>query len=291
MPYPENGINVSAGPAVRLDVAGYPDPIGLNTSGSVTVTAMDGSDNVAVGYTGTVHLSASGGAASVPGNYTFKGSDSGVHSFTGVSFGAPGTWTLLATDIATSSITGNQPGITVTNQGPTCSALAKTTGEDTAFSDVIDNFCSDPNPARAHSRTGTRQTRPTAPSAGFLGTTGAFTYTPDLGYVGTDSFTTSVSDGKPRSRYLQRDDHGRERRTDLHPGSRLNGLEDAGAQQVNAWATGIGPGGGADEAGQALNFIVTNNHTRGSALNRRSMHDREPDLHTAPNANGRSRSR
>ncbi|MBD2717893.1 Ig-like domain-containing protein [Synechococcus sp. FACHB-909] len=37
-------------------------------------------------------------------------------------------------------------------------------------------------------------------------------------------------------------------------------LEDAGAQSVTGWATGLSRGGGADEAGQALSFLVTNNN-------------------------------
>lgn len=37
-------------------------------------------------------------------------------------------------------------------------------------------------------------------------------------------------------------------------------LEDAGAQTVNGWATGIGKGGGSDEAGQSINFTVTNDN-------------------------------
>ncbi|KAF0654641.1 hypothetical protein L107_03004 [Cyanobium sp. Copco_Reservoir_LC18] len=38
-------------------------------------------------------------------------------------------------------------------------------------------------------------------------------------------------------------------------------LEDAGAQSVVGWATGLSRGGGSDEAGQALNFLVTNNNS------------------------------
>ncbi|MCP9797274.1 cadherin-like domain-containing protein, partial [Cyanobium sp. Lug-B] len=38
-------------------------------------------------------------------------------------------------------------------------------------------------------------------------------------------------------------------------------LEDAGAQSVVGWATGLSRGGGSDEAAQALNFLVTNNNS------------------------------
>jgi len=37
-------------------------------------------------------------------------------------------------------------------------------------------------------------------------------------------------------------------------------LEDAGAQSVTGWATGLSRGGGSDEAGQSLSFQVTNNN-------------------------------
>ncbi len=38
-------------------------------------------------------------------------------------------------------------------------------------------------------------------------------------------------------------------------------LEDAGAQSVAGWATGLSRGGGADEAGQALSFLVSNSNS------------------------------
>ena len=85
----QTGITVSADSAASLVVTGYPDPIGLNTTGSVTVTAKDASNNTAVGYSGTVHLSTSGGTPTLPANYTFKASDNGVHVFSGIAFGAP----------------------------------------------------------------------------------------------------------------------------------------------------------------------------------------------------------
>ncbi|WP_158219478.1 Ig-like domain-containing protein [Synechococcus sp. BO 8801] len=37
-------------------------------------------------------------------------------------------------------------------------------------------------------------------------------------------------------------------------------LEDAGAQSVAGWATGLSRGGGSDEAGQGVSFLVTNNN-------------------------------
>jgi hypothetical protein len=49
----------------------------------VTVTAFDPFGNTAAGYAGTVHFASSDGQASLPGNYTFLGSDAGTHTFVG----------------------------------------------------------------------------------------------------------------------------------------------------------------------------------------------------------------
>lgn len=54
---------------------------------SFTVTAKDDDDTTDTTYNGTVHLTSSDGAASLPANYTF-GAGTGTHTFTdGVTFG------------------------------------------------------------------------------------------------------------------------------------------------------------------------------------------------------------
>ena len=85
----QGGISVSSASAASLVVSGYPHPTGVNVTSSVTVTVKDGSNNTATAYTGTVHLTTNGGTPSLPGPYTFKGSDNGVHTFNGISFDAP----------------------------------------------------------------------------------------------------------------------------------------------------------------------------------------------------------
>jgi hypothetical protein len=80
------------------------------------VTALDGFNNTATGYRGTVHFTTtdSGSGASVPADYTFVAGDNGVHTFPGgVTFVTAGNQTLTATDTVTSSITGTSAAVAV----------------------------------------------------------------------------------------------------------------------------------------------------------------------------------
>src|SRR5450756_2342423 len=87
-------------------------------------------------------------------------------------------------------------------------------------------------------------------------------YTPTADYNGSDSFVVQVSDG-----YGGTDDITVS--VTVNPindipsftgGADQIVLEDCGAQTVNSWATSISAGP-VDEAGQALDFIVTNDNT------------------------------
>jgi len=71
------------------------------------VTALDAFHNTATGYSGTVHFTSSDLLASLPPDYTFLTTDSGVHSFS-VTLKTIGSQTVTATDTVTSSITGSQ---------------------------------------------------------------------------------------------------------------------------------------------------------------------------------------
>jgi hypothetical protein len=71
---------------------------------SVTVKAENASNAVVAGYTGTVTLTSSDGAAILPGSYTFKSGDAGSHTFTGVVLNSTGSQSVTATD--GSGITG-----------------------------------------------------------------------------------------------------------------------------------------------------------------------------------------
>jgi beta-lactamase superfamily II metal-dependent hydrolase len=71
---------------------------------NVTVTARDAGNNIATGYTGTVHFTSSS-TGTLPGNYTFTGGDAGSHTFS-VTLTQNGSQSITATDTVTASITG-----------------------------------------------------------------------------------------------------------------------------------------------------------------------------------------
>ncbi|MCK5328508.1 MAG: tandem-95 repeat protein, partial [Candidatus Latescibacteria bacterium] len=91
-----------------------------------------------------------------------------------------------------------------------------------------------------------------------LNADGSFTYTPDADFHGMDSFTYRVSDGELNSNEATVT-------ITVNPvndapsfvkGADQDVLEDAGAQTVAGWATGISAGP-EDEAGQALTFTAS----------------------------------
>ena len=76
------------------------------TTLSVTVTALDASNNLFPGYLGTVHFTSSDAGATLPADYQFTAADNGLHTFTTVALVTAGSQTLTATDTVSSSITG-----------------------------------------------------------------------------------------------------------------------------------------------------------------------------------------
>jgi hypothetical protein len=81
----------------------------VNTQFNVSITVIDGFNNVLLGYNGTVHFTSSDLKATLPANYTFTvgmGGDNGVHTFSNVILRTPASDTITATDTATSAITG-----------------------------------------------------------------------------------------------------------------------------------------------------------------------------------------
>ena len=104
---------VNTGSATHFTVSGHPSPSAANTAQSFVVIARDASNNVATGYTGTVHITSSDGLAVLPSNYTFTVGDGGVRIFS-ATLKTAGTQSITATDTATGSINGSQSGIVVT---------------------------------------------------------------------------------------------------------------------------------------------------------------------------------
>jgi hypothetical protein len=108
----QSGITVNPAAAKTLTVAGFPSPTKAGTAGSFTVTAKDAYGNVATGYSGTVQFTSSDKQAVLPANYTYTGSDNGVHTFS-ATLDTAGTQSLTATDTVTGTITGTQASIKV----------------------------------------------------------------------------------------------------------------------------------------------------------------------------------
>jgi len=74
---------------------------------SVTVTAMDVSDDPVTDYAGTVHFTSSDGSATLPADYTFIGGDNGTHTFAGgVTLATVGTQSVKVRDTLDPSING-----------------------------------------------------------------------------------------------------------------------------------------------------------------------------------------
>jgi subtilase family serine protease len=74
---------------------------------SITVSALDSSNNGQTGYRGTVHLTSSDTAAVLPADYTFTSGDNGAHVFSGVTLKTAGSQSITATDTSTAAIAGS----------------------------------------------------------------------------------------------------------------------------------------------------------------------------------------
>jgi hypothetical protein len=99
--------------ATDLRVSGYPASVTTGVSKAVTVTAVDANGAVVTGYIGTVRLTSSDPAATLPSQYTFTATDAGVHTFQ-VTLNTAGTGrSITATDVANASVSGAQTGIDV----------------------------------------------------------------------------------------------------------------------------------------------------------------------------------
>jgi N-acetylneuraminic acid mutarotase len=104
-----SNVSVPAGSAVRFVLSGPYPTVAANTAFSITVTAVDANGNVATGYTGTVHFTDLASGSTLPADYTFSASESGVHTFTGLKCkkkGPASSHTITVVDTANSSIVG-----------------------------------------------------------------------------------------------------------------------------------------------------------------------------------------
>lgn len=105
-------VTVNPGSAASFTLSGLASAQTAGTAGNLTVTARDTFGNIATGYRGTVHFTSSDGAAVLPANYTFTGTDNGAHAFP-VTFNTVGSQSISVVDTVTGTIVGSQSGITV----------------------------------------------------------------------------------------------------------------------------------------------------------------------------------
>ena len=113
-----SGITVSPAAASKLVISGLASTATAGTPDSFTVTAYDAYGNVATGYAGTVAITSSDPAATLPASFMYSSSSSdGTHVFS-ITFATAGTQSVTATDSA-DGFTVTQSGIAVAPAAPT----------------------------------------------------------------------------------------------------------------------------------------------------------------------------
>jgi hypothetical protein len=108
----EQNITVTPSYATHFGVS-YPTATTAGVTQSLIVTAYDVYNNVATGYTGTIHCTSTDSHAVLPANYTFTAGDAGAHTFN-LALLKAGTQAIRATDTVHASITGLASGVIVT---------------------------------------------------------------------------------------------------------------------------------------------------------------------------------
>ena len=106
------GITVIPAAASILAVSEFPVVTNAGQIHTLSVTAKDAYNNIAKGYTGTVHFTSSDLQAVLPADYAFTIGDQGTRTFS-ITLRTTGSHSITATDTVTGSITGTQAGITV----------------------------------------------------------------------------------------------------------------------------------------------------------------------------------
>jgi hypothetical protein len=102
----ETGIMVNPGAATHFAITA-PSTVKSGIAFSMTVTALDAYGNVATGYLGTIKIASAQGKGNLPSTYTFKATDKGVNTFTGVVFKPKGNHTITMTDSLDRTILGS----------------------------------------------------------------------------------------------------------------------------------------------------------------------------------------
>ncbi len=108
----QTAVLVNPNVASYYQLSGYPNPTTDCTAANVTVAAYDIYNNLATGYTGTVHLHSTDANALLGGNFTFAAGNSGSASLP-VTLKSTGAWAISANDTSAPAIAGAQSGIVV----------------------------------------------------------------------------------------------------------------------------------------------------------------------------------
>src|SRR5262249_26507671 len=105
-----HGFVLSADPSqpVCYIMTGFPTTVTAGATGSFTVTALNGLNAPAAGYTGMVHFTSSDPQAALPADYMFTPNEGGIHTFN-AALKTAGTQTLSVADalIPSPAATGN----------------------------------------------------------------------------------------------------------------------------------------------------------------------------------------
>jgi len=101
------GAASSTSTVTHFSITAAPTSSMAGKSFSITVSALDSSNNVVSGYLGAVHFTSSDLAATLPANYTFTNGDKGVHTIAGVTLVTAGSQTVGVADALTGSMLGS----------------------------------------------------------------------------------------------------------------------------------------------------------------------------------------
>ena len=133
--------SVSAGLVSQLALSGVSDTTTAGQPVQVTVNAKDANGNPVLNYGGTVHLTSTDPAASLPAAYTFTAGDNGTHTFA-ITLNSSGKFSVTVSDTAT------PPNSTTASTTVVPVVTANTAGlPDDVTSLTIAGSGFDPNPA------------------------------------------------------------------------------------------------------------------------------------------------
>ncbi|MHB1033577.1 MAG: tandem-95 repeat protein [Pirellulales bacterium] len=155
--------------------------------------------------------------------------------------------------------------VSAVNDAPVATDDSYGTTQDMLLSIAAPGVLANDNDGDGDSLTAVVEAGPTNGTLLTLNADGSFTYTPNDGFYGTDSFTYTIDDGMGTGTSTAVVTIAVTSVNDaptFAKGADQTVLEDAGPQTINGWATGISAGP-ADESGQAIAFEVIGNSNPG----------------------------